>query len=323
MLYSLWFVRPNPGKKEMLIAGLLMGASVLFRPQLALLIPASIFSVWWFSERKFQVLKFIAPFSFFLLGVVVTYGLWPARNYIQHNKIILSQNLTGLDIWNEDMSEFRQFIYSVKAEWDPQFTQIIKNQPVTYPAPGLLNPKDSADLVRAMEMSKECGLGFSRWVGYWKAPVKRGEDCSKEIAEIYRKLRLQQSHDNPFNYYFKVPLTNLRKAIFKLKLTDTSTTVRKMASLLFVLRTIMIVAGLTGLILMFRDKANPVIASICLLYFILLYGYLCFGTGDQCRNIEIRYFLPADLLLLIPASYLFGRISMKKAPAILSNRGSE
>jgi hypothetical protein len=44
-------------------------------------------------------------------------------------------------------------------------------------------------------------------------------------------------------------------------------------------------------------------SRICLLYFMLLYFYLCFGTGDQCRNIEIRYFLPADILLLIPAAF--------------------
>lgn len=303
MLYSLWFISKKTGAKQMFFSGILMGLSVLFRPQIALLIPVTMLGIWGLSFNWTEIKNLMMPFAMFILGIGITYGLWPARNYINHGKLIFSQNLTGIDQWHEDMMEFRQFIYSVKAEWDPQFSQIISNKPVTYPAPGLLNAKDSLDLLHAMEMSKQCAIGFSRWTGYWKAPVYAPGDCSAEVAGIYRRLRLKQAEDNPWNYYVKIPLQNLHKAIFKFSLTDTSSATRKIASLLFILRTTLILCGIAGLVSMIRQSVNPVMSRICLLYFMLLYFYLCFGTGDQCRNIEIRYFLPADILLLIPAAF--------------------
>ncbi|HET8647000.1 MAG TPA: hypothetical protein VFO85_16005, partial [Vicinamibacteria bacterium] len=43
-------------------------------------------------------------------------------------------------------------------------------------------------------------------------------------------------------------------------------------------------------------------------FFVLLYLTLCAGTSPQLRNIEMRYFLPADVLLLIPAAGLISRL---------------
>jgi len=314
MLYSLWFIAGKPGLKEMFFSGLIMGLSVLFRPQISLLIPAAIISFVIFNYGILNVKKYLLPLSIFTLGVCCSYGLWPARNYINHGKLIFSQNLTGINQWNSDVMEFRQFIYSIKAEWEPQFTQIISNKPVTYPAIGLLNPRDSLDLIRAFALSKECGYGFSYWSGYWKKNVSATEDCSSEIAGIYKRLRLKQATENPWNYYIKVPLQNIKKALFKFSLNDSASTARKFASLLFVFRTLLIFFGLAGFFLMLKESKLEVktIAGMCLLYFLALYIYLCFGTGDQCRNIEMRYFLPADVLLLIPAAWLFDRIACLK-----------
>ena len=53
---------------------------------------------------------------------------WPIRNYINHNKILLTHDLRGFANWDKDVMSFTYFIYSVQAEWEPQFSQIIKNQ---------------------------------------------------------------------------------------------------------------------------------------------------------------------------------------------------
>lgn len=312
MLYAFWFLPDADKPRSLFFSGALMGLSVLFRPQIAPLIPLTLLSFWWFNFQASKIKTMFVPLLFFVIGVCVTYGLWPARNYLIHGKAVFTQNLSGLIQWNEDIMEFRHFIYSVKAEWEPQFSQILSNQAVTYPAPGLFNQKDSTELMHAFDLCKQCGIGFSSWRGYWKQPVNPDNDCSPEIAAIFRKLRLQQAKDNPLNYYLWVPLQNLKKAVFKFSLKDTSSPARKLASLLFILRTTLILCGLAGLFLMFKKGLHPGIARIYLLYFISLYLYLCFGTGEQCRNIEVRYFLPADVMLLLPASILFDFLWKKK-----------
>jgi len=51
-------------------------------------------------------------------------------------------------------------------------------------------------------------------------------------------------------------------------------------------------------------------------YFLILYITLCSGIGPQFRNIEMRYFLQADVILLIPAAFminnLYSRFTGKK-----------
>jgi nicotinamide riboside transporter PnuC len=84
---------------------------------------------------------------------------------------------------------------------------------------------------------------------------------------------------------------------------------RRLGENLFYYRSLLILLGLAGIFMMlFKQETRPIAAFVGL-FFVMLYGYLCFGTSPQCRNIEIRYFLQADILLLIPAAFLLARLS--------------
>jgi hypothetical protein len=72
-----------------------------------------------------------------------------------------------------------------------------------------------------------------------------------------------------------------------------------------------------GCYIIFKQKEFKPIAVFATSFFVLLYVYLCFGTSPQCRNIEMRYFLQADVIMLIPAAYFLARF---KVMDIILNR---
>jgi hypothetical protein len=309
-LLSLFLVVKSNKKYIHAIAGASLGFAVLNRPQFALLAPLMIFFYYQIYKNTFKS-NFAKVFMFYVC-FTITYGAWPIRNYIRFNKLIITQDLRGFDNWNDDVIAFMQYIYSVKAEWQPQFTDILKNKTVTFPKESYYLKEDSLKLERAVYLAKNCGRGFSEWAGYWKATIPiydTANDCSKEVALLFDELRLNQIKNNPFNFYIKVPLQNVNKAIFKSNLTNTQSFARKLGAYLFYYRTLMILLGLIGVFLIFKQKEFRAFALFTGFFFMLLYVYLCFGTSPQCRNIEMRYFLQADVLLLIPAAFALTKIA--------------
>jgi hypothetical protein len=156
-------------------------------------------------------------------------------------------------------------------------------------------------------LAKTCASGFSHWRGYWKERFL-APNCNDEVAALFTELRASQRTHNAWNFWVAVPLQNLGKALFKRRLYDRASGLRRLAELLFVYRTLLILAGAAGavvFILRGHDQRGFMLAA--LLFALLLYLAMCAGTSPQMRNIEMRYLLPADVLLLIPAGGLLAR----------------
>ncbi|HZG01161.1 MAG TPA: glycosyltransferase family 39 protein [Chitinophagales bacterium] len=292
--------------------GALLGVGALFRPQLLVLIP--LVGLYLLYKYRHNVRLMWMCGAWYAAAIVLTFGLWPARNYINHGKLIITQDLRGIKNWNKDVLGYLQYIYSVKAEWEPQFSQIIENRPVDVPEHVNAVPGDSLKFLRAVELAKTCGSGFSHWRGYWKEPFTE-PNCNEEIASIFTQLRQNQVDHNKMNFYVWVPLQNLKKSIFKTTLTDTDSAARKAASLLFIYRTFLILIGLVGCAWMIRTKHSAAwMAWITLGFFVTFYLVLCAGTSPQMRNIEMRYFLLCDVLMLLPAAWLLGFLYSRWRP---------
>lgn len=306
MLLSIYFITLELSKKHLLLVGIFISFAVLNRPQIILLVPC--FYLFIFFKAKFNIKVVFKPLLILSLPILLIYGSWPLRNYVNHDKIILTQHLGGFKNWDVDVISFLNYIYSVKAEWDPQFTSIIENQTTIFPEIAYEPKEDSLLLEKAILLSKTCGSGFSNWRGYWKETIEQN-NCNEEIATIFNHLRENQIKNHPLNFYLIIPLQNLKKALFKFKQNNTTSMVALIASSLFVYRTILILLGLIGVIYMW--KANNQNYLLFGIYFLLLYGALCFGTSTQFRNIEMRYFLPADILLLIPSAYFIVKLKDK------------
>lgn len=310
-LLALALVIKSEKKYVLAFAGVCLGFAVLNRPQFALIAPLMLF--YFYQKYGHAFRKNLRSMFVFFMFFSITYGAWPLRNYIRFQKIIITQDLRGFDNWNDDVIAFMQYIYSVKAEWQPQFSDILQNKKVVFPEASYLNQEDSLKLERAVYLAKNCGRGFSEWAGYHKATIPifdTANDCSKEIATLFNELRQNQIKYNPINFYVTVPLKNLQKALFKSDLSDNASIARKLGSYLFYFRTLLILAGIAGLFFLFKNKSTKAIAAFTGLFFSMLYIYLCFGTSPQCRNIEMRYFLQADILMLIPAAFLLLKIGM-------------
>ncbi len=314
LILGVYFFIYEEKKFNYFFAGIFISLSVLCRPQILVLIGISGLIILFKNKRDITAL--LKKSLQFGLAVILIYGSWPMRNYINYGKIELTHDLRGFEVWGTDALAFREYIYSVKTEWEPQFSSILHNETVTFPKEAYLSKEDSLKLERAVYLSKNCGSGFSHWRGYWKEPVTVG-NCNEEIKRLYDELRLNQAKNNPLNYYVILPLQNLKKAILKMKLYDTKSTGRKIASLLFIYRTLLIILGLLGIFLIFKEnKKYSYFAWIILSYFLILYLLICAGTGPDFRNIEMRYFLPADVLLLITASVSLKKI-LEKLPELV------
>jgi hypothetical protein len=232
------------------------------------------------------------------IGFAVIFGWWPLRNYVAHGRVVFTEDLRAFPNWSVDVLGFLQYIYAVKAEWEPQFTHILRNEPVEFSRMAYAAPGDDQKLRRAVRLSQTCGSGFSHWKGYWKAPISDG-NCDEEIARLFGELRDSQRHHNKLNFYVWVPLQNLGKALFKQRLVDEHSRARRLASYLFLYRTVLLCTGLVGAMVIIRSGDPTGLLSAG--YFAAVYLTICAGILPQMRNIEIRYLLPADVLLLIPS----------------------
>lgn len=289
------------------IAGALGGLAVLFRPQLIFLwvsIPVYIF-----LQPNFSKKQAIQKSFFYLFFCVLIYSLWPIRNYVNHGQKIFHINLTSSRFMSIDRLNFAYFMWSVKTDWEPQISQIINNERVEMPVfvYEKLPPSDIDKLNLALKQSKTCSDGFANLKKLPK--VSDDKDCTLETAKIWQELRKSIIKYAPVEYYFFVPLSNLSKALFKSGLIksynrkDKSHKIVLVSSLLFIGRSLLIFIGLGYCIFLFINyrrytNAIPLYTSIIIAFFIL-YFWLCFIY----RDMDMRYLLPADVLLIIPASY--------------------
>lgn len=296
-----------PKNLKWLAIGSIAGIATLVRPQISLFIPLFGLILLYENRKSFpSILKLGVLLS---LGVLLTYGMWPLRNYINHNKIVLTQDLRGFSNWGEDVINFMTLMHSVKENWQPQFGQILRNKTVETPELLKKNREDEQLFQETIKKAQNCSFGFSQWqtMGYWKKPMIE-QGCTQEVADSFALLQQRVIDQYPFEYYIKIPLLNLKKAFFKISLHDASKS-NFFISLLFLYRSLLIFIGLIGGYLWLKSSSleyKPV-GLLILVYFIGWYLLLCAGTGTQMRNIEMRYFLPADVILLFPAAYFLGR----------------
>jgi hypothetical protein len=248
--------------------------------------------------------------SIFGMSFVFLFGLWPLRNYVNHGKLILTQDLRGASNWDVDVINFMQYIYSVKSEWEPQMSQILSQSDVEIPAILQNHPEEAARLTAVFNKAKTCSRGFTFWKTSTRArQLDRG--CTDDVAQAFNDLRERHKQMFAWNYYVVLPLKNFKKALFKSQLYDSDTAAKKLISLLFYYRTLMIFFGIIAIAMMLKQGIRMDYAFLFGMFFISLYIFLCAGTSPQMRNIEMRYFLQADLLLLIPCAWLINQVLNK------------
>lgn len=297
LLASLYFLFKE--KKNLIISGILAGLAVLTRLQIIFIIPV-IMLVFILSDKKL----YLKPMLTFFVSFSLIYGMWPLRNLVFHNRLVLSQDLNIGKNWSKDYLAFMDYIFSVQTDHKPQFDQIVYDKEVTWPKNSYLNEGDSASLAEAVQLCRTCGRGFGYFINYRNQErelVADSVNCDEKIADIFNRLTAEQKKNNKLNYFLVVPLQNLQKCFFKSEVYgDKPVIIKFIASMLFLLRTLLILGGLAALIILWKEHIARIAVAIISGFFIFWYFYLCFIY----RNIEIRYLLPADVLLLLPFAWM-------------------
>lgn len=313
-LSSIWLLLKAETNRQYFLLGVVLSIAVLTRIQLILAVPLfGMIILWKIYALKKKIIS--SQVLLFGLSICLVYGAWPIRNYVNHGQLIFSQHLGDRQHWSPDYIKFMEYIWAVKVDYEPQYSQIISGtSEVKFPACSYDVPGDSVLLEKIVTMARTCGEGFSYFAhsaGYRNDVVKRGDDCNEEMVNLFDTLILHQKTYHPFNYYLMVPLGNLKKAIFKNQLYKSSSSfVSLIGTVLFTYRTFMILLGILGIIFLFIYKKEffytPGIIMI-IGYVVIWYIFQSF----YYRNMEIRYLIHADVLLLIPAGYLLSRLFLK------------
>jgi hypothetical protein len=305
ILLSFYFFLKPVSHKNVFLSGFFGGIAALLRLQCILWIPCLVLT--YLISKELNLKKKIRFIFLLGFGVLLTYGLWPGRNYFLQHRVLFSEENGNIgSFWSKDFLAFLHFVYAVRTDHVPVFNQIIFNKKVEWPRQAYLDSSDSLLLDSVVSLCRKCGTGFSYWMvsnNVQKKPVLPSENCDSVIDKIFTSLYLKQKSQNAFNYWVMVPLGNLYKCVFKFSLYgDKSKFVKFFSSSLFLFRTLLIVLGLLGIYLSMKYKfLDPRFCILIASFALANYFYLSFFY----RNMEMRYLLQSDVLLLIPAAYFF------------------
>lgn len=302
LIFALYIYVCKTSTYNYFTTGILLGLGILVRPQIA---------VFAFVMIAYESIRFIryryannlSKACLLVLGVLLTYGWWPFRNYVFHHQLVMTHDIRGIDYWGPDVYSYMQYIFSIQTNWEPQFSQIITHGNFTVdPSVAYAVPGDSALLAEAIYLAQNYGSGFSCWSGHWKGRIDPNPADAKIVA-LFDTLHQHQVRYNSFHYWVIHPLMTLKKCLFKNSLSQPLNGYSAyLTSFIFYLRSISIILGILGCLLAIKNREHPAMLLI-FAFFILWYLVMCFGPTGFMRNVEFRYLLQTDSLMIIPFAY--------------------
>jgi len=173
----------------------------------------------------------------------------------------------------------------------------LEGGPIAFPEESYSTPEEKKKVRALVEKARVCGTGFDVW--NWKVERKSNSNCNREIAEGFEDLRKNYRKNKPISYLTHVPLKNLGKILFKrnpISLEGKSDSFMFLVNSMFLYRSLLVVLGVIGLFVFYRFKAIKLIGAFGLAMYILLAFFI--------RQVEMRYLLQIDVLLIIPATLL-------------------
>jgi Gpi18-like mannosyltransferase len=314
-ILTVYFASRKRNRINIFLAGAFAALATFLRPQ-AVFLTAS-FMAALLIARSIHWREIWKPAAIFTIGFFLVYIWWPARNLIHYGEIEFFKRVeNAARSLSPDQLNFAYFMWAVKTDWEPQISQLLQKRKVEMPDwVWKMSPEDSIKLVRALELSDRCGDGFAQLRQQPKLP--REQDCTNEVAALWKELRTSVKKKEPLCYYLLVPLSNLKKALFKIHLIqsfnrpDKDPLINTLVMLLFLMRTTLLLCGCLGILLLLLNKNHNTFNYFAIkfigIYALMLYFYLCFVY----RDMDMRYLLPADVLLIIPAAFFIDRVWSK------------
>lgn len=302
LIFFFWIYSHDLSKfNNQVIGGILCAIAFYIRPYLGILIVAGILHI--LLEMKISKKGFISAFVF-CCTFVILYSFWPIRNYFNHDRIILLKPTSaGYERYSSDVSAARAWIYCWSHDADLYLDAIANNQSVNIPKKVLESEEQKKQFQDIKELAYECGSGFYNWRTYKRF---QGENCNEVISNGFDTLRKEFINSNFATFLFKVPILNISKFFFKNQLSSESSN-NILIWLLFAGRSLLLVLAIIGIVLSF--KKNHLAIHFFIVFMLLFISF-------YVRQMEMRYMLQAEILLLFYSVFAIGRgwqlISNKK-----------
>ena len=284
--------------------GFLAGIALLTRQYLGILMPIGVLYILLNNNLTFQKVKrsVILLFSSFLL----TLTPWFLRNYINWGEpIILMGKTSGVQCYQEDFIAFNRLYSLIYVDVTPIFNSISLCGKDTITDYKILGPFQK-ELWNLNKMAFECGPSFySRRNGInSRKDFNLRNNCKYEIINGYDNLRIKLIAKNGFFFEYKTAFSNLKKAVFKMNLTQQPTSIKDFFIYFsFSYRIVYIVLGLVSIFFLFSNK------KIIIIVFPL---FMIFYVAVVIRHVEIRYLAQAEAILILLATITIHRLKYLK-----------
>jgi 4-amino-4-deoxy-L-arabinose transferase-like glycosyltransferase len=302
------FVEAAKEKKRMIFiaSGIVLGIAVLSRVQLLVffLLVVLIGYIYVFLKNTKNETKLNG--LLFIVGFIFIYSLWPLRNYFLHNRLVFTVTFVPNSYTKDVMSAYKFLGYiSPNEQAYNNFLAILHNEDLDIPKFATRDKDDSIKIFNTINNAKNNGFGFSFFWDYWKTERPNSKDSIEAISNAFDELSFQMIRKYPLKTHLEIPLLNLKKMFFKHTLTNNSNFSSSLVRILFLYRSFILLLGVGSCFYVFsKFNINYFqfwFSFAILTYFLSWYFFMAFGPY---RNIEIRYLLYCDVLLLIPAAFV-------------------
>jgi hypothetical protein len=254
--------------------------------------------------------------AFVGVGFAALYMWWPVRNYVyQHRIMLVKPQRAGFANYKTDMTSFLDWVHSWSNQSSYWLQQVLSESEPDFPNDIFASPQERSQAVALTKRANECGSSFYIYkhgidfASETVNPLLQSQDytveCNEEIRRGFDQLRESFKARNPVAYYTRVPLQNLYKVFFKSGLESGSKNgagnlkLQLIMTAVFGYRTILLILGVIGLVIYRRVMGlQPIIA-----FWVFIVVFLCF----YFRQLEMRYLIQADVLLLVPAALLLDK----------------
>ena len=247
-----------------------------------------------------------------VVGFGSLYIWWPVRNYVfQHQVVLIKPVRAGFANYKGDMVGYLNWVHSWSNESTYWLQQALSNPHPDFPADIFASAQERQQAQALVEKTTDCGSSFYIYKHIGEPPppgyhdIRETQDylveCNDDIERGFEQLRASFKQRHPVVYYTRVPLQNLEKAFFK-SARQGSGGVEKaqlVQTVLFGYRSALLLLGVLGLLVYRRTPGLWPLFGLwaCLLVF------MC----EFYRQLEMRYLLQTDVLLLLPAALLLAR----------------
>ena len=334
--------------------GLLVALGLFTREYLGLFLPIALVWVLWQHGGQARRQAWQAAVLVGLGFATLYAGWPIRNYLSYHRLVLLKPKTAGYASHKEDLDEYRSWVHCWTNDENPWIAKIAEgNGPIDLPAGIFADATEAARAQELITLARQCGSSFymqreaanstrygleqekaaaaahlpitgSGGIAIYRSIYTvyrdtaymmhdstylhfRNHNCNAAVGEGFRQLRQSYARQHPLAYWTAVPGANLFKTFFKSNTATSQGGAKELAIRgLFAYRSLLLLLGVLGLWVYRRVRGLwPVMVFAGGMIF-----FICFVM----RNLEMRYLLQADVLLLLPAAVLLGGWADRLAP---------